>query len=95
MDENMAIRLKTVVQATRASGKGCLVKYLSGKRITRQGSIDAKCYDCNGYGEQTTCNITTCPLYPFSPYRQKSTDHSFIRTKRVKQPVKEASKEAI
>lgn len=91
MDENMATRLEVVRGATVRAGKGDYMKYLGGKRVVRGQVIKAKCYECNGYGESDQCFITTCPLYPFSPYRQKATTATFIRTDGVKQAKKGGS----
>jgi hypothetical protein len=56
---------------TKRKGKSELIAHLSGKKITRNQSIKAKCYDCNGMGEIGECNISECPLLPYSPYRIK------------------------
>ncbi len=53
-------------------GKTELLKYLEGKRITRSQSIKAKCFDCNGMGESKECDIETCSLFSYSPYRVKA-----------------------
>jgi len=65
--------IKSVESGKMRKGKGSLLKYLKGKRLTRQQSIDAKCYDCNGMGDQDECDIVECGLYPYSPYKIKST----------------------
>ena len=51
------------------SGRSELIKYLEGNRITRSQAIKAKCFDCNGMGEQDECDIEECSLYPYSPYK--------------------------
>ena len=53
-------------------GKTFLINYLKGKRLTQRQAISAKCYDCNGMGESGDCDIESCSLYPYSPYRDKS-----------------------
>ena len=63
--------LEQVKQAKTKAGKGQLVKYLSGIKITRGGAIKAKCYDCDGFGDSGECDLIQCPLYPFSPYKTK------------------------
>jgi hypothetical protein len=50
-------------------GKNSLVKYLEGGKITRKQAMNAKCYDCNGLGESNECNIESCSLYPYSPFK--------------------------
>lgn len=62
--------LKNAKEGTARAGKSDLIKYLSGKEITRQQSIKAKCYDCDGYGETGECEIDNCSLFPYSPYRE-------------------------
>ena len=76
MNTDMLVSAKN---GTLRAGKNDLVKHLMGKRLTRNQAIKAKCYDCNGMGELGTCNIVVCPLYPFSPYRQKATEATFMR----------------
>ena len=61
--------LESAKSGVSRAGKGDLIKYLNGKRITRQQSIKAKCYDCDGMGETGECVIKTCALWPFSPYK--------------------------
>ena len=56
------------------AGKSELIKYLSGKRITRQQAIKAKCYDCDGYGESGECELNHCSLFQYSPYTDKSNE---------------------
>lgn len=59
-----------------ARGKSEMVKYLNGKELTRGQAIKAKCYDCSGYyGDgKIDCKVTTCPLYQYMPYRDRSED---------------------
>ena len=47
--------------------------YLSGKSLTRNQAIQAKCYDCMGRYDDGAedCQIKECPLYSFMPYRGK------------------------
>lgn len=51
----------------KKAGQKALLDHLSGKKITKRQAISAKCYDCNGMGEQDDCDIVTCPLYGYSP----------------------------
>ena len=46
-------------------GGGDYRNYLAGKRLTLAQSIRARCYECNGFGEQMSCTGVTCALYPF------------------------------
>ena len=57
-------------------GRGELIRFLKGNKLTRKKAMLAKCYDCMGYysdGRQD-CKITDCPLYPWNPSakRQKN-----------------------
>jgi hypothetical protein len=63
--------LKSAMSGKSRAGKGDYVKYLKGGRITRNQSIKAKCYDCQGMGDSGTCEIESCSLYPYSPYANK------------------------
>lgn len=68
-DQDCSEMLRTVRNYPKKAGKSDLIKHLSGKKITRGSAIKAKCYDCNGMGESNECDMKTCSLYPFSPYR--------------------------
>lgn len=71
MDEDKRIIINSAEGGKGKAGKSDLLKYLHGKRLTRQASIKAKCYDCDGMGETGECGIVTCSLYPYSPYKEK------------------------
>jgi hypothetical protein len=76
MDDRM---LRSARAGTMRVGKGDLIKHLLGKRLTQREAIRAKCYDCNGMGEENTCDLDTCSLHPYSPYglcKRKSPQHS-------------------
>jgi hypothetical protein len=55
----------------KAIGRADLGKFLRGHKITRAGAIKAKCYDCMcGYADGIIdCGDTSCPTYPYHPYR--------------------------
>jgi len=57
---------------TKAIGKAELLKHSQGHDLTKSQAIKAKCYDCAGYCSDGTqdCEIESCPLYPFMPYRK-------------------------
>jgi hypothetical protein len=63
--------LRSAEKGPKRQGKKELVKFLKGEKITRSQSVKAKCYDCNGMGESNVCEIDTCPLLPYSPFRIK------------------------
>ena len=69
MNEDM---LQSAIRGTKRAGQSKLIKYLKGGRLTQKESIAAKCYDCNGMGEQADCIAEDCPLYPYSPYKIKA-----------------------
>ena len=52
-------------------GKRELIKHLTGQRLTWGQAIKAKCYDCNGMGEQIDCDNIECPLLPYAVCRKK------------------------
>ena len=62
--------IKSAKEGTRRIGQTQLVKYLSGGTLHRAGAIKAKCYDCDGMGESGVCEIDTCSLFPYSPYKK-------------------------
>ena len=66
--------IENVKKGKSRVGKADLLKYLKGVRITQRQAIRAKCYDCNGMGEQDTCDIETCSLFPYSPYNGRQKD---------------------
>ena len=55
-----------------AQGQAELLKYMSGKPLTRKEAIVAKCYECNlGYVDgKVYCRVKTCPLHPYMPYNK-------------------------
>ena len=72
MEEIAKMMIDSAKKAPKRAGKRELIKHLEGGKITRSQGVRAKCFDCNGMGESNKCDIVTCPLYPFSPYRQKA-----------------------
>ena len=68
MNEAFKTMLDSANSGKLKPGKSALIKHLKGVRITQKNAIAAKCYDCNGMGEQDDCDITTCTLFPYSPY---------------------------
>ena len=61
--------LRSAVNGSKRVGKTDLIKHLKGKKLYRSQAIKAKCYDCNGMGEDNTCEIKECALWAYSPYR--------------------------
>ncbi len=68
-------QLKIIETAPASSGKTNLLKHLKKMPLTRGAAILAKCCDCMGYytDGRADCRTEGCPLYPFSPYRDKET----------------------
>ena len=57
----------------KVKGQSQFERFGKGVRLTRQESIFAKCYDCNGGRESSQdCGIPDCPLYPYSHYYQRA-----------------------
>jgi hypothetical protein len=65
--------LRSAKHGTKRAGQKDLINYLEGKRLTQRQAIKAKCYNCNGMGEQSSCDTEECPLLPHSPYKKKPT----------------------
>lgn len=65
-------RMKAVLNAPHSKGKTNLIKHLKGERLTQRQAIIAKCCDCMAYhiDGRINCNIPTCSLYPFMPYKK-------------------------
>lgn len=56
-----------------SGGKNASLKYFKGESIHRSAAIKAKC--CGYYGDgRVDCNIPTCSLYSFMPYKNKNVD---------------------
>ena len=63
--------LQSVKLGKSKIGKVQLLKHLNGVRLTQREAIKAKCYDCDGMGDSGCCDMTTCSLFPYSPYAGK------------------------
>ena len=63
--------LQSAKNGTKRRGKKELIKHLEGKKLTWGQAIRAKCYDCNGMGEQKDCDNLECPLLPYTSCRKK------------------------
>ena len=63
--------LESAKSGPRRAGRKELITHLEGGKISRPGAVKAKCYDCDGMGDSGECDITVCPLYPFSPYKPR------------------------
>jgi len=47
-------------------------KFKKGKGLTRKEAMLAMCYQCNGLEEsRIDCKGYSCPLYQYSPYRDR------------------------
>jgi hypothetical protein len=57
-----------------ARGNTQLQRHLDGKKLTRSQAVNAKCSDCmcNFEDGLVSCEIPSCPLFPFMVYRKKS-----------------------
>ena len=75
IDEQGRNKLHSILKfGKKAIGRADLRKFLRGHKITRAGAIKAKCYDCCcGYADGIIdCGDTSCPTYPYHPYRGSS-----------------------
>jgi hypothetical protein len=64
--------LESAKAGPRRAGRKELIKYLEGGTISRPGACKAKCFDCDGMGETGECDIDSCSLYPYSPYKPRN-----------------------
>ena len=57
-----------------SAGKTHYLKYLNGKKLTRNQAILAKCFECSGYyaDGRSACEITDCPIWPWAPYSKQA-----------------------
>ena len=73
--EQKAKMLEEVLKyGKKAKGRAEFIKYLKGEKLTRGEAILAKCYDCVcHYADgKVDCELPTCPLYDYMPYRGKN-----------------------
>ena len=68
--------LESAKGGKRRMGQTFLVKYLTGGKLTQRQSIKAKCYDCDGMGETGQCDLVECPLFPYSPFQERSRERT-------------------
>ena len=57
----------------QTQGRRFYIKFLKKETITRKEAMLAKCAECcSGYMDgMFDCEVNTCPMYPFMPYRGK------------------------
>lgn len=55
----------------QAAGNTFYEMQRKGKILTRKQAMLAKCADCMGHyvDGRVDCRVTTCPLFPFRPYK--------------------------
>lgn len=65
-------RIRDIQDGKDARGKRELIRHLLGERLTMKQAILANCYGCTGGYDDSKqdCEITSCPLHPFMPYRK-------------------------
>gem|GEM_PF-1366578 len=59
----------------RARGRKEILSYFRGDPPSPLRAIYAKCFDCMGFYADgvTSCEIATCPLFPFMPFNPNRT----------------------
>lgn len=59
----------------RARGRKEILNHFRGEDLSPLRAIYAKCFDCMGYYADgvTSCDIATCPLFPFMPFNPNRT----------------------
>jgi hypothetical protein len=62
-----------VLSAPMSKPRNFMLSMLSGKKLTPQQAIKAKCFDCCGFfvDGRNDCGIKHCPLYNWMPYGRK------------------------
>ena len=69
------VRDKELLESAKSGplrkGRRWLIKYLEGGKISRAQGVEANCYTCLGMGDQGYCDQCSCPLYDFSPFKNK------------------------
>ena len=68
----MEVYLQSAKSGKKKAGQTFLIKYLTGDKITRKQSMDARCYECQGMGDSDKCEITQCPLFPYSKFNHSN-----------------------
>jgi hypothetical protein len=66
-------KINTIRKSGKAAkGKQELVDHFTGKKLTLRKAVLSKCYECMNYyaDGKVDCQIPSCPLYPFMPYRE-------------------------
>jgi hypothetical protein len=61
------------------SGQNFLMRHCKGTRLTPSQAIKAKCYDCNGMGEERICENEECSLWPYSQFAKGKPKPSSLR----------------
>ncbi len=61
-----------------SSGRTQYLRYLRGEKLTYREALLAKCYDCDGGHSdgRYDCEVLSCPLRMFMPYKDKFSPHS-------------------
>lgn len=64
--------IKSVKSWPQSGGRQRYLAYLNGADIGRSAAMEAKCAECcGGYADgRNDCRVTTCPMYPWMPYRE-------------------------
>ena len=70
-------RLKSALSGVLRKGKNQLIKHLKGEKVSRANAVYAKCYDCNGLGEQDECDDKGCALWPYSQFTKNARNGTF------------------
>lgn len=70
------MKIQSINDSPKASGKRELLRHMNGDPITRSQAMAAKCFECcNGFKDgRLDCRIHDCPLYPWMPYAKQGSD---------------------
>jgi len=69
-------------------GSAALRKFRAGKRLTRGEAIHAMCCSCMcDYADgRVDCQVISCPLHDFQPYRRKTQESASSKKKALLKP---------
>jgi len=71
-------------KARKVKGKRTLIRYLSGERLGMDEVIEAKCYECVGYGEGFPCAIVECPNWEFCPFKADVSEEVKVQRRKAR-----------
>lgn len=70
-----------------SAGRTQYQRFLNGEKLTYREAVLAKCYDCDGGHSdgRYDCEVLSCPLRMYMPYKDKQSPHSIKAQRRLEQ----------